>query len=118
MESARRLGNCLTFSLALWWATRGHGWIGFRRSEGLHGLIPHFVHGRTRRRGTTLLIVEAIPERRKSRWRDPGDFFVLFPMMIRATRWRRTAIGTGDTLRDAIRDMRRHDICRHCGRMP
>lgn len=116
--SARRIGNCLTFALALWWATRGRGWIGFHRSDGLKGKVPHFVHGRLKRNGLELLIVEAIPPRRKGTVWERGDMFFAFPMIVRASRWKRTAIGTGDTVREAMRQMWRRDVCKHCGRMP
>ena len=118
MQSARRVGNCLTFALSLWLATRGNGWIGFHRSEGLKGKLLHFVHGRIKRGGMELLIIEAIPPRRKGAAWQRGDLFFAFPMIIRATRWRRVAIGTGDTLRDAVRQMWARDVCKHCGRMP
>lgn len=116
--AARRLTNCLLVALTLWFATRGRGWIGLRRSLGLAGLIPHFVHGRERRGGHILIVVEAIPERRKGAAWQRGDSFLLFPAMFRATRYRRVAQGTGDTLRDAVRQMWHRDVCRHCGRMP
>ena len=118
MESARRLGNCLTVALTLWWATRGRGWMAVRRSEGLYGLVPHFGHGRVQKQGQQFLFIEAIPPRRKGVLWDRGDSFVLFPMIYRATRYKRVAMGTGDTLRDAVRQMWARDVCKHCGRMP
>lgn len=114
----RKWGNCCTFAFRLWLATRGRGWIGFRRSEGFSGLVPHFVHGRVRKNGLELLLIEAIPPRRKGAPWSRGDFVLAFPMIVRASLWKRTGIGTGDRVRDAVRDMRRSDICRHCGRMP
>lgn len=118
MQAARRLTNCLLVAVTLWWATRGRGWIGFRRSLGLAGMIPHFVHGREKRGGQILIIIEAIPPRRKSAPWQRGDSFLLFPAIYRARRYRLVATGTGDTLRDAVRQMWHQDVCRWCGRMP
>lgn len=118
MDKARRLTNCLLVALTLWFATRGRGWIGVRRSLGLAGLIPHFVHGREKQSGRILVIVEAIPPKRKDVPWSHGDSFLLFPALYRARRYRLVATGTGDTLRDAVRQMWSRDVCRWCGRMP
>lgn len=89
-----------------------------RRSEGLYGLVPHFGHGRVQKNGAQFLFIEGIPPRRKGSPWSKGDSFLAFPVIYRATRYRRVAQGTGNTLREAIRQMWARDVCKHCGRMP
>lgn len=115
---ARQWTNCLFVALALWISTRGRGWIGLRRSQGLKGKVPHFGHLREKCGGQYVVVIDAIPPRRKDRFFQGGDSFILFRPTYRATKYRRVAVGTGDDIRMALRQMWHHDICRHCGRMP
>lgn len=88
------------------------------RSEGLKGLILHFAHARLKFGGRMLLVVDAIPEVRKSRFFERGNVFLLFRMIYRVRHYKLVATGTGNTIQAAARDAWSHDVCRHCGRMP
>ena len=68
--------NCLLFALGLWWSNRGRTIIGGRRSEGLGGAVPHFVH--IEERGNLLVVRDYYPKRRKRRITDHGDCALLF----------------------------------------
>lgn len=101
----RSISNCLVVALNLWIASRGRGGIGCVRSTGMWGLIPHFLHWRERKRGGEMLLIDAIPPRRKDAPWQRGDTFVMFPVTYRVRRYRLVATGTADTLKDAIRSM-------------
>ena len=76
MPTVRRLSNCLIFAAVLWFRSRGRTWIAVRRSEGLKGLVPHFLH--LEEHGDTLIVRDYFPRRRKLRFGDQGDFALLF----------------------------------------
>lgn len=93
--------NCMLVALALWLASRGRSGLWVRRSEGKQGRIPHT--GIMRERGRALTVVDYIPRRRKTGIKDSGDCFVLFDGLFRVRRYVEVGIGTGDTLREAVR---------------
>ena len=105
--------NCVLVAVALWYRARFRSGLALKRSESLHGLIPHFLHLRerrradaTRRRGiraTDLLVEDFIPRRRKSRFTDEGDSFVVFEGLFRTRIYRLVAVSTGSTLFEARR---------------
>lgn len=68
--------NCLLFALGLWWRNRARTIIGCRRSEGLHGTKPHFLH--IEEQGNTLIVRDYYPKRRKRHFTDDGDSAILF----------------------------------------
>ncbi len=111
---ARRLSNCLLFAVSLWLGSRGRDIFGFRRSISLHGKVPHFVAIRIR--GKRLLLIEAIPRKRKTDLLDPGDTFLLFNPIYRATEYVQTASGIADTPAGAVRAKWSRSPCRHCQR--
>lgn len=100
--------NCAVVALALWYRASFRSGIVIKRSEGLYGLIPHFLHLRERkapkdRHGSTIVLVDYIPRRRKSGCADPGDSFVLFDGIYRVRIYRQVAVSTGDSLFSAYR---------------
>ncbi len=100
--------NCLVFAAALWVRSRLRGGLGVKRSVGLHGLVPHFFH--VTERGRYLIVEDYIPRRRKERWVDRGDSFVLFDGLNRVRVYKLDAQATSDTLFGARRDaLRRRD---------
>lgn len=104
--------NCAIVALALWYQARFKSGIGVKRSEGLHGAIPHFFHIRERRRrnglkpgihSTDVFIEDFIPAHRKSRFMDDGDSFVLFDGWFRTRIYRLVAVSTAENLFGARR---------------
>lgn len=81
-----RRSNCLLFALGLWWRSRGRAILGCRRSEGLGGAVPHFLH--IEERGNLLVVSDYYPKRRKRRITDPGDSALLFNGRARTRTYR------------------------------
>lgn len=63
-------------------------------------MVPHL--GIARERDRELVVVDYIPRRRKSRLVGRGDSFALFDGLYRVRRYRLEAIGSGDSLREAV----------------
>lgn len=104
--------NCVVVALALWFRARFRTGIAVKRSDGLHGLIPHFMHMRERKRGRAprggiyaadLLLEDFIPLRRKHGFLDDGDSFVVFEGMFRTRIYRLVAVSTAGSLFGARR---------------
>lgn len=87
--------------MALWLSGRCRDIAGVRRSHGLGGMVPHFVH--VRDRGHTLTLVEYVPLQRKPSLFSRGDLALLFAGRYRVRRFHLVAEGTGDSLREAAR---------------
>lgn len=97
----RRLTNCLIVALSIWLKSGARHWIAVRRSVSFAGMVPHFSH--VRERGRELVMVDYIPRKRKPRIISRGDSLLLFDGLYRVRRYRLESVGTGDTLRDAVR---------------
>lgn len=107
--------NCALVAVALWYRARFRSGIAIKRSEGLHGLIPHFIHLRERKRrrlnpaerrgiyATDLIIEDYIPVRRKDGILDQGDSFLVFDGLFRTRVYRLVAVSTAGTLIGARR---------------
>lgn len=93
--------NCALVALWLWWRARFKTGLGVKRSEGLHGAIPHFFH--LKDKGRRLVVVDYIPRRRKNSFCERGDSFVLFDGLYRVRIYRQTAVATADSLFAAYR---------------
>lgn len=94
--------NCILVALWLWWRNRFRSGLGVRRSVGLRGLIPHFFH--VQEDGDVLVVIDYIPRRRKARFTDDGDSFVVFRGLFRVRIYRLQAISTADTFSGAYRE--------------
>lgn len=94
--------NCALVALWLWWRDRFRSGIGVRRSVGLGGMIPHFFH--VTERENVIVLVDFIPRRRKSRFSDNGDSFLVFRGLFRVRIFRLQSISTGDTFTETYRD--------------
>lgn len=87
-----------------------------RRSSGLRGYVPHFGMARERANGRRLILVETIPPKRKERWLEDGNTFVAFPMIYRVRTYVLASMGTGDSLREAVRSQwHTINVCPNCG---
>ncbi len=93
--------NCLLVAVLLWYRARFKSGIGVKRSEGLHGLIPHFFHLRERR--GLLIIIDYIPRHRKAACLSPGDSFLVFRGLYRVRIYKQVAVSTADSLFGAYR---------------
>lgn len=94
--------NCILVALWLWWRNRFRSGLGVRRSVGPRGLIPHFFH--VQEDGDVLVVIDYIPRRRKARFTDDGDSFVVFRGLFRVRTYRLQAISTADTFAVAYRE--------------
>ena len=94
--------NCVLVAGWLWWRGRLRSGVGVKRSEGLKGLIPHTFHLQWRR-DSRLVVVDYIPRRRKHRFKDNGDVFLVFHGLYRVRIYRQESVSTADSLFGAYR---------------
>lgn len=107
---ARSRINCWLVAMWLWLSSRGHCVIGVRRSEGLGGLVPHFLV--IRGRGTWLTVFDYVPRQRKTSFFGRGDSALLFNGQYRVRRYRLVANGAGDCTKSAIQSLRKNRYVR------
>lgn len=108
--------NCLIIAVVAWFRTSGRTWLSFTRSQGKEGRLPHSAvmsemgnlevtdHGFLRD-GSTLYVLQYVPERRKHRVLDVGDFPLFFDGMYCLEKFVRVGGGLSGTFEGAAREL-------------